>query len=91
MAITVTSFERQFLDFADAIKTGREPLVNGEEGLRALEVVLGIYQSCREQRTISFLLAGSVSAQRRYNRSVRPRCLGGFPKVASGYHAATAH
>ena len=55
MAITVTSFERQFLDFAEAIKTGREPLVNGTEGLRALEVVLGVYESCREQRTVSFL------------------------------------
>ncbi|MBV8866970.1 MAG: Gfo/Idh/MocA family oxidoreductase [Acidobacteriaceae bacterium] len=53
MAISVTSFERQFLDFAEAIKTGREPIVNGEEGLRALEVVLGIYQSCREQQTVT--------------------------------------
>lgn len=47
MAIALTSFERQFLDFADAIRTGREPAVNGEEGYRALEVVLGVYQSCR--------------------------------------------
>jgi predicted dehydrogenase len=47
MAIALTSFERQFLDFADAIRTGREPAVNGEEGYRALEVVLGIYESCR--------------------------------------------
>jgi UDP-N-acetyl-2-amino-2-deoxyglucuronate dehydrogenase len=53
MAIAVTSFERQFQDFSEAIKTGREPLVNGEEGYRALEVVLGIYQSCREQRTVA--------------------------------------
>jgi predicted dehydrogenase len=48
MAISLTSFERQFLDFADSIRTGREPVVNGEEGYRALEVVLGIYRSCRE-------------------------------------------
>lgn len=47
MAIALTSFERQFLDFAEAIRSGREPAVNGEEGYRALEVVLGIYQSCR--------------------------------------------
>lgn len=47
MAIGVTSFERQFLDFADAIRNNREPIVNGEEGYRALEVVLGVYQSCR--------------------------------------------
>jgi predicted dehydrogenase len=52
MAITLTSFERQFLDFADAITTHREPLVNGEDGYRALELVISIYQSCREQRSI---------------------------------------
>lgn len=48
MAISLTSFERQFRDFADAIRSGREPAVNGEEGYRALELVLGIYRSCRE-------------------------------------------
>ena len=48
MAIQVTSFERQVVDFADAIRTGRSPLVDGEAGYRALEVVLAIYQSCRD-------------------------------------------
>jgi len=47
MAISLTSFERQFQDFADAVRHNREPVVNGEEGYRALEVVLRIYQSCR--------------------------------------------
>ena len=56
MAIAVTSFERQFLDFARAIEEQREPLVNGEEGYRALEVVLGIYQSCREGRAVTLPL-----------------------------------
>ncbi|MGA8026337.1 MAG: Gfo/Idh/MocA family oxidoreductase [Bryobacteraceae bacterium] len=53
MAISLTSFERQFQDFADAIRSGREPLVNGEEGYRALEVVTAIYQSCRERKRVS--------------------------------------
>jgi predicted dehydrogenase len=57
MAISVTTFERQFLDFAEAIKTGREPLVNGEEGYRALALVLAVYQSCRERRPVSLDLA----------------------------------
>jgi predicted dehydrogenase len=39
MAIAVDSFERQFLDFGHAIKAGRKPLVAGEEGYRALELV----------------------------------------------------
>ena len=47
MAIAVDSFERQFLDFGGAIKNGRKPLVSGEEGYRALELVDAIYRSCR--------------------------------------------
>ncbi|MFL6351150.1 MAG: Gfo/Idh/MocA family oxidoreductase, partial [Bryobacteraceae bacterium] len=52
MSIRLTSFERQFHDFADSIRTCREPVVNGEEGYRALEVVLGIYRSCRENKSV---------------------------------------
>ncbi len=47
MAISVESFERQFLDFGDAIRTGRKPLVSGEEGYQALALVDAIYRSCR--------------------------------------------
>ena len=47
MAISVEAFERQFLDFGEAITTGRPPLVSGEEGYRALELVDAIYRSCR--------------------------------------------
>jgi UDP-N-acetyl-2-amino-2-deoxyglucuronate dehydrogenase len=47
MAISLTPFERQFLDFADAIRNKRKPRVSGEEGLAALEIVDAIYQSCR--------------------------------------------
>jgi predicted dehydrogenase len=53
MAISVTTFERQFSDFADAIGKRREPLSNGEDGYRALEFVLSVYQSCREGRKVS--------------------------------------
>jgi len=47
MAISLEPFERQFLDFGEAIRTGRRPAVAGEEGLAALDVVMAIYQSCR--------------------------------------------
>lgn len=47
MAISLEPFERQFRDFAEAIKTGRKPLVSGEEGLQALELVDAVYRSCR--------------------------------------------
>lgn len=57
MAIPLTPFERQFLDFGQAVKNRTQPLVSGEEGLKALEVVLGIYESCRSGRPVR--LAGA--------------------------------
>ncbi|HEV2445893.1 MAG TPA: Gfo/Idh/MocA family oxidoreductase [Candidatus Sulfopaludibacter sp.] len=47
MAISLEPFERQFRDFGDAIARGRKPLVAGEEGMAALEVVDAVYRSCR--------------------------------------------
>jgi predicted dehydrogenase len=55
MAISVEPFERQFLDFGDACKTNRLPLVSGIDGYRAVEIVTSVYHSCRtgEKVTIS--------------------------------------
>ena len=53
MAISLTPFERQFLEFGDAIANHRRPLIAGEDGYRALELVIGIYNSCREGRKVS--------------------------------------
>ena len=47
MAISLEPFERQFRDFGEAIAQGRKPLVAGEEGYQALEVVDAVYRSCR--------------------------------------------
>ena len=47
MAISLEPFERQFLDFGEAIAKGRKPRVAGEEGYQALEIVDAIYRSCR--------------------------------------------
>src|SRR5581483_2361511 len=52
MAISLTSCERQFEDFGQAVRLKRHPLVDGEEGYRALAIVLGIYQSCRENKQV---------------------------------------
>ena len=52
MAISLEPFERQFRDFGDAMARGRKPLVAGEEGYEALEVVDAIYRSCRTGRTV---------------------------------------
>jgi predicted dehydrogenase len=52
MAISLTPFERQFRDFGDSIAAGRQPLVSGEEGYRALELVDAVYRSCRSGEKI---------------------------------------
>jgi len=47
MAISIEPFERQFRAFGEAIRTGRKPLVSGEEGYQALEIVQAVYRSCK--------------------------------------------
>ena len=51
-AISVAPFERQFLDFGEAIRTGRKPMCSGPDGCRALEATLAIYRSCREGKPV---------------------------------------
>jgi predicted dehydrogenase len=53
MAISLEPFERQFLEFGDAIKNGRKPLVSGEEGYQALELVDAVYRSCRSGEKVT--------------------------------------
>jgi len=53
MAISLEPFERQFLDFGDAIRHGRQPRVGGEEGYQALEVVEAVYRSCRAGQMVA--------------------------------------
>jgi predicted dehydrogenase len=53
MAISLEPFERQFRDFGDAIAQGRSPLVSGEEGYQALEIVDAVYRSCRTGEKVS--------------------------------------
>jgi predicted dehydrogenase len=52
MAISLEPFEREFLDFGEAIRTGRKPLISGEEGYQAVEIVTAIYNSCRDGQKV---------------------------------------
>lgn len=45
-----------YADVIEAIKTGREPYVSGEDGKRALEMVLAIYKSAAEHRPVKLPL-----------------------------------
>lgn len=44
-------------DMAEAVITGKEPLVNGAEGRKALEIILAIYRSAATGTPISLPLS----------------------------------
>jgi len=48
--ISATAHARLVADFVAAVREDREPLVGGEEGRRALAVVLAVYESARTGR-----------------------------------------
>jgi predicted dehydrogenase len=52
MAIGLDSFERQFKDFGDAVREQRPPIVSGQEGYEALELVDAIYRACRTSQFV---------------------------------------
>jgi predicted dehydrogenase len=52
MAISLTPFERQFVDFAESLSNKREPLTSGPDGYRALALVTAVYAACREGRLV---------------------------------------
>lgn len=43
---------RQYLDVIDAIRTGRRPAITTDDGRRALQVVLAVYESARTGRPV---------------------------------------
>jgi UDP-N-acetyl-2-amino-2-deoxyglucuronate dehydrogenase len=53
MGISLTPFERQFENFADAIRSGSKPLVTGEDGYEALKITLALYRSCERRQPVS--------------------------------------
>ncbi len=46
-----------YADVIDAVLSGREPYVTGEDGKRALELILAIYKSAAEHRPVQLPLA----------------------------------
>jgi len=45
-----------YRDTVEAIRTGREPICSGAEGRRALELILGIYESAATGQPVKFPL-----------------------------------
>jgi predicted dehydrogenase len=54
MAIGHQLHLEQFRDFLEAIKNDREPLVNGLEARKSLELILGIYESSKINKPVYF-------------------------------------
>jgi len=52
-AIRHEGHRRQFADFLEALRTGRDPLVTGEEGRKSLEIILAVYESARTGRPVT--------------------------------------
>lgn len=56
---------KQFHDLLDAIKKDREPCVNGPEGRRSVEIILGIYKSAETGRPVALPLASDPALKAR--------------------------
>lgn len=65
MAISIENLKRQFLDFGGAVSQGRPPLVDGEAGLGALRLVLGVYASATQGKPVDLL--NRSAAAKAYN------------------------
>ena len=46
------SFVRQYEDVIDAVKCGRPPIVTGQEGLKSVKLIMGIYESSRKNEWV---------------------------------------
>jgi predicted dehydrogenase len=46
--------QRNIADMVAAIQQGRPPAITGEEGRKALEIVLAVYESARTGKTVVF-------------------------------------
>ena len=55
LAISNLPFERQLADFGQACREGRTPACSGQDGYRALELVLGAYQSARTGNKVALV------------------------------------
>jgi len=52
-SMTYKGHELQFRDVMDAIRAGRRPLVDGQEGRNALELILAVYESSETGKTVT--------------------------------------
>ncbi len=59
-AISYQGHLAQFRDFVAAVKSGRQPEIDGREGRKSVEIILGIYESARTGRRVTLPLRTST-------------------------------
>jgi len=57
---TVYFIRLQIEEYLDALEKGRDPLVNGEEGRRTVELFTAIYRSARDNKPVKFPLSPEI-------------------------------
>ncbi len=57
-AINYIGHMRQFDDFANAVLTGKEPFITGEEAAKAVDIIKGIYESAKEGKIVTLSKKG---------------------------------
>jgi predicted dehydrogenase len=66
-AISHQGHRDQLADFARAIRQGGQPLVDGCEGRKSVEIILAIYQAARTGRAVALPLRADPAFVKRYN------------------------
>ena len=56
-AIGHAAHAKQFKDFVKAIKSGGQPVIDGAEGRKSVEIILAIYKAAETGKSISLPLA----------------------------------
>jgi UDP-N-acetyl-2-amino-2-deoxyglucuronate dehydrogenase len=59
-AISFEGHRRQLTDFLDSIREGRNPLVDGSEGRKSVEIILAVYHSQATGKVVRLPLSGET-------------------------------
>ncbi|MGN6533213.1 MAG: Gfo/Idh/MocA family oxidoreductase, partial [Ginsengibacter sp.] len=66
--INFIGHQKQIEDLIQSIETGKEPLIDGWEGRKSVEIVLAIYESARSGKIVEFPFNGKSSSKTNFKR-----------------------
>ena len=59
----------QFRDFVEAVKKNRPPAIDGHEGRRSVEIILGVYKAAETGKTVKLPLKGDPVLKARTSKA----------------------